>query len=146
MDPYLLVNALCLLLCALPFLGIIFWFKRRQSRAYEEARAAIGKAKLLLEEPTALWVGIDANGNQSVRGNGILLLTDEDLYFRQLLPQAEIRITRSDIVRIERPDLTKGTGQGRLICAVYLDPDGSEQREAWMVEEHAQWVDALQPS
>jgi hypothetical protein len=145
MDPYLLVNALCLLLCALPFLGIIFWFKRRQSRAYAEARMAVGSAEVMLEEPTALWVAIDDAGNQSIRGNGILLLTAGELYFRQLLPPSEIRLERSQILRLERPDLEKGTRRGRLICVVYRRSDGSEHRDAWMVEDHARWVDVLDP-
>ena len=139
MSPYLLVNVVCLLLCALPFVAIVLWFKQRQSKIHEAARAAVGDAEILLEEPTALWVAVDDKGNQTVQGNGVLLLTPEDLYFHKLLPKTEIRVPRQHILRIERPDLDVGRGRGRLL----LCENGSEQRQAWMVEDHAAWVSAL---
>jgi len=143
MDPYLLANLLCLALCAMPFVGILLWFRQRQRATYADALAAVGSAEVRLEEPTALWVGIDSSGKQTVKGNGVLILTDTELYFRKLLPTSEIRIQRDRIQRIERPDLDAGREQGRLLSVVHRGPDGSERREAWLVEEHAAWLEAL---
>jgi len=145
MDPYLLVNVLCLAGCALPFAIVMFWFRRRQTKAYGDALLAVEGAEIVLEEMSALEIGKNNAGEQAVLGRGILLLTQDQIYFQRLLPRSEIRVKRARILRVERPDFTAGIGNAgkRLIQVHFTSPQGQEQSHTWMVEHHSAWVDAL---
>ncbi len=146
MDKYLLVNLACLLVCALPFLAAVLWFKRRQASAYQDALRAVQGADVIVDDAHALRVTFDGSGAQKVQGTGILLLTAEELYFLPVLSRTEIRLKRERIVAVDRPEFRAGTRQSPLLLQITFTTDeGNEEKQAWLVEEHAPWISALLP-
>jgi hypothetical protein len=80
-----------------------------------------------------------------VRGNGWLVLTHEELRFRQWVPQHDttIPLTAVTAVGTERWWLGKTVGS-KLLCVRWRTADGGEDAMAWQVRDLERWLAALQ--
>ena len=112
--------------------------RRRRAAIEDELGAGI------LRMDNAQGLGLESRGRGQVRGNGWLVLTADELRFRQWVPQRESRIPLASITTVEtrRSWLGKTVGS-RLLCVRWRLPDGSEDAMAWALADLDAWLAAL---
>jgi hypothetical protein len=116
---------------------------RRARRLKGEMEAELGDTAQRSENAQGL--GLESRGKGQVRGNGWLVLTDDELRFRQWVPNRETRIPRSAITAVETDRWWLGKSVGRKLLVVrWRTPEGGEDAMAWNVRDLEGWLAALQ--
>jgi hypothetical protein len=111
---------------------------RRQKAALE---AELGDSARRSENAQGL--GLESRGKGQVRGNGWLVLTDDELRFRQWVPSRETRIPLAAITAVETQRWWLGKSVGsRLLVVRWSTPEG-EDAMAWNVRDLDGWLTAL---
>jgi hypothetical protein len=127
--------ALLLVLAMLPV-------ARRARRLKAEMEAELGDAAERSENAQGL--GLESRGKGQVRGNGWLVLTHDELRFRQWVPNRETRIPRAAITAVETDRWWLGKSVGRKLLVVrWRTPEGREDAMAWNVRDLEGWLSAL---
>jgi hypothetical protein len=88
----------------------------------------------------AQGLGLESRGKAQVRGNGWLVLTEDELRFRQWVPNRETRIPLASITAVETGRWWLGKSVGRKLLVVRWDEDAM----AWNVRDLDGWLAALQ--
>jgi hypothetical protein len=89
-------------------------------------------------ESGALFFGQESRGVTQMRGNGTLILTDDELLFKQWVVSKEFRIPLRSIQSIETPRSFLGKTQGvQLLKVNYLTESGAPDAIAWRVSDLA---------
>jgi hypothetical protein len=132
-----------LLFIALLFALILIPVSRRARRMEREIGADLGDG--VRRKANAQGLGLQSAGRGQVRGNGWLVLTDDELRFKQWIPAREDRIPRAAITEVSTPRVWLGKTVGRkLLCVRWRTPDGGEDAMAWEVRDVESWLSALQ--
>jgi len=85
-------------------------------------------------ESGALFFGQESRGVTQMRGNGTLILTHDELLFKQWVVNKEFRIPLKSIQSIETPSSFLGKAQGvQLLKVSYLNESGAPDAIAWRV-------------
>ncbi len=89
-------------------------------------------------------LGLESRGGAQVRGNGWLVLTDDELRFRMWAPDRETRIPLAAVsdVGTEKAWLGKWVGR-RLLRVRWREANGTEDAMAWEVRDLEGWLAAL---
>ena len=132
-----------LLFIALLFALILIPVSRRARRLERELEAELGDG--VRRKANAQGLGLQSAGRGQVRGNGWLVLTPDELRFRQWLPSRETRIPLRDVVDVETKRWWLGKSVGsRLLCVRWRTAEGAEDAMAWNVRELDEWLGALE--
>jgi hypothetical protein len=120
-------------------MGLITGFFGR--RAHREHLQGLD---LLLEEPGANSLGVESAGPWQVRGNGSLVLTEDELLFAQWVPKRLLRIPRHSIVEASKANSHLGKWIGRpLLKITWTRDDGEEDSIALWVKDLDRWLAEL---
>ncbi|NHJ46301.1 MAG: hypothetical protein FK733_00805 [Asgard group archaeon] len=94
----------------------------------------------------ANFFGQESIGSRQIRGNGVLILTSDELYFEMWVPKNRIcRIQIRDILKIETTKWhLKKTKSRMLLKVVFTNKQGETDSGAWLVSDLNQWVYTLQ--
>ena len=112
---------------------------RRAARIEAEVRAELGDA--VRRVATVQGLGLRSSGRGQIRGTGTLVLTDEDLRFRQWVPNRETRIPLAAITDVGRERWWLGKAVGRpLLRVTWVADGGSEDAMAWQVRDLDAWL------
>jgi len=122
-------------------LSIVISAVRRKALAAIEER--FGGTPTVRAEPMANFMGQQSIGPAAARGNGALVLTDEVIWFRLVVPARELEIPLEKVtgVRIEKWFL--GKTKGRPMVIVDFDLGNGPDAAAWFVREPDHWRDAI---
>jgi hypothetical protein len=92
-----------------------------------------------------LSLGLESRGRTQVRGNGRLVLAEDELRFRQLVPARETTIPLEAVTSVgtERTWLGKWVGS-KLLCVRWHTSDEGEDAMAWQVRDLDGWLAAIQ--
>ncbi len=141
------LGVLALVLGILVFIALTFALvripvSRRAKRRRAELDDELGDAVERIANAQGL--GLESRGRGQVRGNGWLVLTPEELRFRQWIPQRETTIPLAAMTSVgtERTWLGKWVGS-KLLCVRWRTSDGSEDAMAWQVPDLEGWLAAL---
>jgi len=116
-------------------------FKKR-TREIEEQFT--GK-NILLTSRGANFFGQESKGLGQVRGNGVLLLTDKELYFGMWTPKKELKIPIVAIKSIETPKSFLGKSAFRkLLKVVFENYMGDLDAAAWYVKDLVPWSQEIE--
>jgi hypothetical protein len=127
--------------------ALMVFIRRRLSRAMEEVTLVHPEYSRLLTAPMANFFGLRSAGMKQVRGNGILLLTADRLYFRMLLPRRELTIPLGSVTSAGTVGSFLGRTRGRdLLEVIFTDSGGSEDSAAWLVGDLQEWVQSIKRS
>jgi hypothetical protein len=127
---------------ALLFVLIMFPVARRARRLKAEMEAEVGDDAERTENVQGL--GLESRGKGQVRGNGWLVLTADELRFRQWVPDRETRIPRSAITAVETDRWWLGKSVGvKLLIVRWRTPAGGDDAMAWRVRDLDSWLAAL---
>jgi hypothetical protein len=136
-----LVVAILAVVALLLFLAL-FPVARRARRQKAELEAELGDTAQRSENAQGL--GLESRGKGQVRGNGWLVLTPDELRFRQWVPSRETRMPLAAITAIETPRSWLGKSVGRKLLVVrWRTPEGGEDAMAWNVRDLDGWLAAL---
>ena len=115
---------------------------RRARRQKAEMEAELGDTAERTENAQGL--GLESRGKGQVRGNGWLILTADELRFRQWVPSRETRIPRSAITSVDSDRWWLGKSVGRKLLVVrWRTPEGGDDAMAWNVRDLDGWLTAL---
>ncbi len=142
-----LLGVVALVLAILVFVAltsavVLIPVSRRATRAATGLEEELGDS--IMRSANVNSLGLQSRGRGQVRGNGRLVLTSEELRFRQWVPQRETTIPLAAIISVEtqRTWLGKWVGS-KLLCVRWRTSDGSEDAMAWQVRDLKGWLAAL---
>jgi len=78
------------------------------------------------------------------RGNGVLVLSDEELYFLQALPRREFIIPLDSITEVSNPRSHLGKSNMCKILRVNFTAKRKEDAIAWNVDDVEAWTNAVE--
>ena len=127
---------------ALVFAVILIPVARRAKRLRAGLEEELGDAVRRIANVRG--VGLESRGPGQIRGNGWLVLTPDELRFRQWVPQRETRIPLATVTSVEtkRSWLGKTVGSA-LLCVRWRTSDGTEDAMAWNVPDLEAWLAVL---
>lgn len=113
--------------------GVIFWQVRRvQARRLAELSQRYPKAKEVL--PNVNFFGRKSEGVGQMRGNGTMLITDDELVFELWIPRKLIVIPLENITSIATPKSFLGKSYFKpLLQLDFTDETGRDDSAAWFV-------------
>jgi hypothetical protein len=118
------IVVLTVLIIAVPLFAALLWFRRVVAQRAQAARERFPNARLIV--PGANFFGQESHGVTQLRGNGTLVLTDNELYFERLLPRREYRIPLHAIRALETVTSYLGKSIFRpLLKVVFVDEAGN---------------------
>ncbi|NPE09015.1 MAG: hypothetical protein GNW80_12095 [Asgard group archaeon] len=115
-------------------------FKKRSNEILEklEGRETIRVSK------GANFFGQESLKLRQVRGNGVLVLTPDELYFEMWLPKRICQIPISSIIDIEITKWHLKKSKNRdLLKVIFTNFSGETDSAAWLVREPELWISDL---
>lgn len=135
---YFIVGALFLVVTLVSLL------KRLQTGAMKEVLREYPSHTHVMISPMANMFGLKSKGVKQIRGNGILVLTSSEIYFRMLIPAKKLLIPVSSITGVETPISFAGKTKGvKLMKVDFRTADGKTESAAWLVDRLEEWVSGL---
>ncbi len=114
------------------FVAVGFFLRRLATQNEAAARAKYPAARLVV--PDAVFFGQESRGMAQLRGNGTLVISDSELYFRKWVPLTEYTIPLNRIESIESPKVYLGKSYGRPLLKInYRREDGQSDSMGWYV-------------
>ena len=115
-------------------------FKKRIMEIHEKYE----KEKVLIFDDMANFFGLESLGIWKVRGNGVLLLTDEELFFGMWKPKKELIIPVKFIMKIINPKSHMHKSVFRpLLKVIFTNETGNNDSAAWFVQDLNEWNEIL---
>ena len=125
-----------LLSLAMVFIVVGIAIKKLQARRTKEVLEKFKSKTILDIKPSANFFGQESLGYTQIRGNGVLILTEDELYFEMWTPKRAFRIPISSIQTIDTPRTHLGKTKGhRLIKVTYQNEKGEIDSMAWLVKD-----------
>jgi hypothetical protein len=134
---------------ALVFAVLLVLVIRVVARSIEKKRAAevmrrFAGQEILGATSNALFFGRESRGKGQVRGNGVLVLTPELLYFEMWAPKRRFAIPLESISAVSAPKSHLGKSRFRPLLKVeYKNPQGQADSCAWLIKNLETWHGAL---
>ena len=131
-----------LLLVALAFVLAMLPVRARAKRLEAGLEEELGEG--ILRRANAQGLGLESRGRSQVRGNGWLVLTADELRFRQWVPDRETVVPLAAVTDVgtEKSWLGKWVGR-RLLRVRWRTPEGGTDAMAWNVQDLDGWLAAL---
>ncbi|MBU1043087.1 MAG: hypothetical protein KJ915_01660 [Candidatus Omnitrophica bacterium] len=92
-----------------------------------------------------VFFGQESLGMAQIRGNGVLVLTDEELFFKMWAPAKELSIKLSDIIGLEMPkSFLSKTKFKPLLKIMFKNQKKQPDAAAWLVGNLSDWHKSIQ--
>ncbi len=133
-----LTTVILLVIFAVIGLGALLYagLTRFSAQAAGQALYTVRHEALLDTRQGANFFGQHSVGMTGIRGNGILLLTDQRLYFLMWLPRKEVSIPLQNITNVEATRTFLGKTKGyKLLKVTFLNEAGEEDAAAWAIKD-----------
>jgi hypothetical protein len=116
-------------------------FKKRT----REIKEKFAGNDILLTSRGANFFGQESKGLGQIRGNGVLLLTNKELYFGMWTPKKDFKIPIVAIKSIENPKSFLGKSVFRKLLKINFINDGDDlDAAAWYVKDLVSWTQELE--
>lgn len=116
-------------------------FKKRISEILEKI---LPEDRILVSQG-ANFFGQEKLGIKQIRGNGVLILTPNELFFEMFIPKKKLRISIKDITKLESTKWhLKKTKSRPLLKVHFINKEGKEDSAAWLVSDLNLWSQALE--
>ena len=115
-------------------------FRKRINEIHEKFK----DKKILLVDDMSNFFGLESLGVWKVRGNGVLLLTEEELFFGMWKPQKELLIPIKSIIEITNPKSHMHRSIFRpLLKVTFKNTNRENDSAAWYVQNLDEWNDVI---
>ncbi len=126
----------------------IFWFayfKPRHARkaALGEIEQMFSGARALALSPDAYFLGLDKNWASGWKGRGVLVLTQQVLYFRRWHKAMDIMIPMDRIEAVGANSVGDGSNKARLLVN-YRGMDDQLRVASWSLDKPEHWTELVQ--
>ena len=123
---------------ALVVVLVLLFVRMRKIR--KECRETLAKrynsGDIICHDNRANYFGIESYKGKQIRGNGVLVLAQRELYFLRLLPRMELCIPLKRIKKVVTPSIFLGKSALKPLLKVdYQDEDGVLNSVAWYVKD-----------
>lgn len=126
------------------FLFLATLFIRNIKKRIRETEKEFSRASIFIIEKSVNFFGQESLGLKQIRGNGVLLLTKEELYFRMWVPQRELKIPLHSIIEVKTTKKHLGkTKLKPLLKVVFKNKKGRRDSCAWLVSDITKWTNAI---
>ncbi len=100
---------------------------------------------IIISLNSANFFGQQSRKTTQVRGNGVLVLTREELYFEMWQPKKVLQILTSAIIKVEitKSFLHKSVLR-KLLKVGFQNENGEEDTAAWWVSSLDKWIEELE--
>ena len=100
---------------------------------------------IIISLKSANFFGQQSRKSLQMRGNGVLALTQEELYFEMWHPKKVLRIPTSAILKVEitKSFLHKSVFR-KILKVVFQNEDREEDAAAWWVTSLDKWIEELE--
>ena len=111
----------------------------------DQALAQFQNKKIIHSDSFVNYFGRESQGMKQIRGNGILILTEKELYFELYLPKKIITIPINQISKIETPRSHLGKSKlKKLLKIIYTNQNQEKDSIAWLVKQLPSWIQNIQ--
>lgn len=115
-------------------------FKNRINEIHEKYK----DKDILIADDMSNFFGLESLGVWKVRGNGVLLLTEEELFFGMWKPRKHLMIPIQSIIEVTNPKSHIHKSVFRpLLKIIYRDENGETDSAAWYVRKLDEWNETL---
>ena len=95
---------------------------------------------VLITDDMAKFFGLESLGSWKIRGNGVLILTENELFFGMWKPKKELLIPVKSIIEIRNPKSHMHRSVFRpLLKIVFKNENGESDSVAWYVRNLDKW-------
>lgn len=116
------------------------FFRKRINEIHEKYN---DKSVLLIDDISNFF-GLESSGVWKVRGNGVLLLTEEELFFGMWKPNKELLIQIKSIIEITNPKSHMHRSVFKpLLKLTFTNENGESNSAAWYVRRLDDWNNVL---
>jgi len=138
---YIAAGAFLLLAFFLTFINK--WLKNANLKALREMDDMF-PGEVILHQDGVNFFGRKSLGFGQVRGNGLLILTERKLLFRQAAPSRWFEVPIDRITGIENPRSFMGKGfVGGLLVVNYTNEHGEADAIGWAIRDFNSWNNLL---
>jgi len=112
----------------------------------KEILAKFQESEIVKVSESANYFGLESKGLKQIRGNGVLILTKDKLYFEMWIkPKTIIEIPIDSIQKIEsvKSHLRKSRFQ-KLLKVIFTNERGNMDSVAWLVRDLDEWMRILE--
>jgi len=111
----------------------------------DQALTQFQDRKIIHSESFANYFGLESQGIKQIRGNGILILTEKELYFELYLPKKTITIPINEIIKIETPRSHLGKSKyKKLLKIIFTNQNQEKDSVAWLVKQLPRWIENIE--
>ncbi|MFW9819108.1 MAG: hypothetical protein ACFFE5_05815 [Candidatus Thorarchaeota archaeon] len=116
------------------------FFKKRINEIHEKYK----DKNLLLVDDISNFFGLESSGVWKVRGNGVLLLTEVELFFGMWKSKKDLVISVKSIIEVLNPKSHMHKSIFRpLLKVVFTNDNGEVDSAAWYVRNLEDWNNIL---
>jgi hypothetical protein len=118
--------------------------KRLFKNRINEIKEKFKTVEIILENDSANFIGQQSRGYRQVRGNGVLILTKDKIYFEMWKPKKVLEIQISSIQDIEIVRSFLGKSKFRDLLRInFANKQGEKDAAAWLVFDLGNWLDEI---
>ena len=119
--------------------------KKLFQKRIDEIMDKFSEKDVIISLNSANFFGQQSRKSTQVRGNGVLILTAEELYFEMWRPKKILQIPISSVLEIEitKSFLRKSVFR-KLLKIVFTNQEGEEDAAAWWVTSLDKWIAELE--
>jgi hypothetical protein len=126
----------------------VVWFfihlKKKQDELEGKFQQRFSGKNIRLIDKTALFVAQESDGYSHFRGNGYLVLTDDELYFERQLVSKVVQVPITSIKNVGETRSLGGQSPGKLMLRIdFKDSSGKSDSIALRVRELERWKSAI---
>jgi hypothetical protein len=121
------------------------FLKGMQTSGQQRLHERFTDDQILRSETSANFFGLQSRGRGQIRGNGVLALTREELWFSQFITREELRIPLVEIQAVSLVDSHLGKRVfGRQVVKVEFQAATGGDAAAWLVGDPNGWKTAIE--
>ena len=100
---------------------------------------------IIISLNSANFFGQHSHKSRQIRGNGVLVLTQEELYFEMWHPKKVLQIPTSTILKVEitKSFLDKSAFR-KLLKVIFQNDNREEDAATWWVTQLDKWIEELE--
>ncbi|MCD4786531.1 MAG: hypothetical protein K8T10_22115 [Candidatus Eremiobacteraeota bacterium] len=137
-----------IILAVILFVGffiLIFHQLAKKLKTQEQTVREKFKDKLVYRSSAgANFAGQKSKGMAQIRGNGALVLVEDQLYFEMLMPKREIIIPIEKITNVTKVNAFLAKAKGMpLLMVEFLNNEGQADAAAWWVRNVDEWIKSI---
>ncbi len=136
-SPLLLYIGIAItILIVLGLIALLIFVIKVRNECHEAIAKRFKDIDIILRDNAAVYFGRESQKYKQIRGNGVLVLTKNELFFRRFAPKMELSIPLKYIQDIEAPSMFLGKSIHKpLLKIIYQTETGEPDSAAWYVND-----------